>query len=100
MTFRDRQFERDIQTWEKDDQAFSRLIRTRYAVSTAGILSKSSEVYLYYKGKMPEAVPERGAQCACCGYKPLINVRRKGGQIVGVECAAHPLGSCRRQQPA
>jgi hypothetical protein len=78
-----------------DDKALQYLMRTKRDIDKmAGDEYWESLPAFQAAKKLVEGVPV-GATCECCGFKGLMNIRHKEGQIVGPECVGHPIGSCK-----
>jgi hypothetical protein len=84
----------DLKRKDSDDAAFSRLIRQRIELDGYDLQRVASEPLLQRLSILLRDIPS-GAECACCGFRPLVNVRRRGAYILGPECVNHEVGACR-----
>ena len=85
------QVEFDLAIADKSDKAYSRLLRISKEIRA---LDQANPLIVRLT-KLLAAIPP-GIDCECCGFKGLVNVRRKGGHTVGPECFEHEFGSCKR----
>ena len=82
----------DLAMSDKSDKAYSRLLKIAKELPS---LPKDNPLVMQLAGMLKGIPP--GANCECCGFKGLVNVRRVMGHTVGPECSEHTFGSCKKR---